>query len=107
MKNLMGEEALGLTTIMVALIIPIYNTLAVVTLEVFRGGTRHVSTILKRIITNPMILGAGSRSDRGGFPVAASGDPGNPHEPGVVCGIYDCADDHGSYISLWKYPGKQ
>lgn len=26
MKNLMGEEALGLTTIMVAFIIPIYNT---------------------------------------------------------------------------------
>ena len=67
MKNLMGEEALGLTTIMVALIIPIYNTLAVVTLEVFRGGTLHVSTILKRIITNPMILGAGAGLIAAGF----------------------------------------
>ena len=63
----MGEEALGLTTIMVALIIPIYNTLAVVTLEVFRGGTLHVSTILKRIITNPMILGAGAGLIAAGF----------------------------------------
>lgn len=60
MKNLMGEEALGLTTIMVAIIIPIYNTLAVVTLEVFRGGTLHISSIVKRIVTNPMILGAGA-----------------------------------------------
>lgn len=67
MKNLMGEEALGLTTIMVAFIIPIYNTLAVVTLEVFRGGTLHVSTILKRIITNPMILGAGAGLIAAGF----------------------------------------
>lgn len=58
MNNLMGEEAMGLTTIMVAIIVPIYNVLAVVTLEVFRGGNLHAVSILKKIAKNPLILGA-------------------------------------------------
>lgn len=58
MNNLMGEEAMGLTTIMVAIIVPIYNVLAVITLEVFRGGNLHAASILKKIVTNPLILGA-------------------------------------------------
>lgn len=58
MNNLMGEEAMGLTTIMVAIIVPIYNVLAVVTLEVFRGGNLHVASLLKKIVTNPLIFGA-------------------------------------------------
>ena len=58
MENLMGEEALGLTTIMLAVIVPLYNILAVVTLEVFRGGRMQPGHILKKILTNPLILGA-------------------------------------------------
>lgn len=58
MNNLMGEGAMGLTTIMVAIIVPIYNVLAVITLEVFRGGNLHAASILKKIVTNPLILGA-------------------------------------------------
>ncbi len=58
MENLMGEEALGLTTIMLAVIVPLYNILAVATLEVFRGGRMQPGHILKKILTNPLILGA-------------------------------------------------
>lgn len=58
MQNLLGDEAMGLTTIMVAIIVPIYNVLAVVTLEVFRGGKLHFAAIIKKILTNPLILGA-------------------------------------------------
>lgn len=58
MQNLMGEEALGLTTIMLAMIVPIYNVLAVITLEVFRGGDIHIVPLLKKILKNPMIMGA-------------------------------------------------
>ncbi|MCI9657154.1 MAG: AEC family transporter [Lachnospiraceae bacterium] len=58
MENLMGEEALGLTTIMLAVIVPLYNILAVVTLEVFRGGKMQPFHMLKKILTNPLILGA-------------------------------------------------
>lgn len=58
MQNLLGDEAMGLTTIMVAIIVPIYNVLAVVTLEVFRGGDLHLAAMIKKILTNPLILGA-------------------------------------------------
>ena len=58
MKNLMGEEAVGLTTIMVAITVPLYNVLAVVTLETFRGGRFEISDLVKKIVTNPLILGA-------------------------------------------------
>lgn len=58
MQNLLGEEGLGLTTIMLAVIVPIYNVLAVVTLESFRGGKVPFGEVAKKILTNPLILGA-------------------------------------------------
>ncbi len=58
MINLMGEEARGLTAVMVAVIIPCYNVLAVITLELFRGGKPDIRDIVKRIVTNPLIIGA-------------------------------------------------
>lgn len=58
MQNLMGNEALGLTTIMLAVIVPLYNILAVVILEVFRGGKMQPVLILKKILRNPLIIGA-------------------------------------------------
>lgn len=58
MQNLMGEEALGLTTIMLAVIVPLYNILAVITLEVYRGGKMQPIFMLKKILTNPLIIGA-------------------------------------------------
>lgn len=67
MQNLMGEEALGLTALMLAVIIPCYNVLAVITLEVFRGGKPDFAEIVKKILTNPLIFGAAA----GIFAVAA------------------------------------
>lgn len=58
MQNLMGEEAMGLTTLMLAVIVPCYNVLAVITLEIFRGGKPDFADVVKKIITNPLILGA-------------------------------------------------
>lgn len=58
MENLMGEEAIGLTTVMLAVIVPLYNILAVVTLEIFRGGKMQPVPVVKKILTNPLILGA-------------------------------------------------
>lgn len=58
MQNLMGEEALGLTTVILAVIVPLYNILAVITLEVFRGGAMQPAHIARRILTNPLIVGA-------------------------------------------------
>lgn len=56
--NMYGHGNLAVTAMMVAVIVPIYNVLAVVTLEVFRGGTLDFAGILKKVLTNPLILGA-------------------------------------------------
>ena len=56
--NIFGDENIAVTTMMIAVIIPMYNIFAVFALETFRGGKFQPLPILKGIIKNPMILGA-------------------------------------------------
>ena len=56
--NIFGDENIAVSTMMIAIIVPIYNVLAVFALETFRGGKFALLPILKGIIKNPMILGA-------------------------------------------------
>ena len=56
--NIFGDENIAVTTMMIAVIIPMYNILAVFALETFRGGKFQLLPILKGIMKNPMILGA-------------------------------------------------
>ncbi|MGI6255191.1 MAG: AEC family transporter [Acutalibacter sp.] len=55
---LFGETAAGLASILIAVIIPMYNVLAVVSLEVFNGKKPNIGKILVGIITNPLIIGS-------------------------------------------------
>lgn len=54
-----GENAGGLTSMMVAVVIPLFNVLAVIALERFRGqgGKPKPGRLLKGIVTNPLIIG--------------------------------------------------
>lgn len=54
--SLMDESAMGTTAVMVAIIVPVFNFLAVIALEVFRGGKPDVKKIVKGIVTNPLII---------------------------------------------------
>ena len=54
--SLCGEEKAGPTALLVALIVPVYNVLAVLALEIYRGGKPNVLKILKGIVTNPLII---------------------------------------------------
>ncbi|MCR4942882.1 MAG: AEC family transporter, partial [Clostridium sp.] len=56
--NLAGEGNIGITAIMVAIIVPLYNVLAVITLECFRGTQVDLKKVIKGILKNPLILGA-------------------------------------------------
>ena len=49
--NIFGSENLGMTTVMMTIIVPMYNILAVTTLEIFRGGKVSAGR-------NPLIIGA-------------------------------------------------
>lgn len=57
-SNIFGDKEIAVTTMMIAIIVPMYNVLGVVTLEIFRGGKFNVVKTIKGVFTNPMILGA-------------------------------------------------
>ena len=56
--NIFGNGNIGIPTMMITVIVPIYNVLAVSALETFRGGQIALLPILKGVLKNPMILGA-------------------------------------------------
>ncbi len=56
--NIFGDGNIGVTTMMVAIVVPIYNVLGVFTLETFRGGRFNLGHILLGVAKNPMIVGA-------------------------------------------------
>ena len=55
--NIFGDENIAVSTMMIAVIVPMYNILAVFALETFRNGKFALMPILKDIFKNPMILG--------------------------------------------------
>lgn len=56
--SLYGTASTGTTAVLIAFIIPLFNLLAVVALEYFRGGKLNIKRIIMGVITNPLILGA-------------------------------------------------
>ena len=56
--NIFGDANIAVSTMMIAVIVPLYNILAVFALETFRGGKFALLPILKGVLKNPMILGA-------------------------------------------------
>ncbi len=52
-----GLESSSLASLMVAVIIPVFNILAVISLELFRGGRVRIFKVLFGVITNPLIIG--------------------------------------------------
>lgn len=56
--NIFGDNEIAVTTMMIAVIVPIYNILGVFVLETFRGGRFALWPILLGVLKNPMILGA-------------------------------------------------
>ena len=57
-SNLFGDSEIGVTTMLIAIIVPIYNVVAVATLEAFRGGRVNFLHVLRDVFKNPMIVGA-------------------------------------------------
>ena len=57
-QNVFGKGDLAVTAMMVTIIVPLYNVIAVLTLEVFRGSKPNVKDILKNLAKNPILIGA-------------------------------------------------
>lgn len=56
--NIFGSNNVGLTAVLAAIVVPIYNVLAVITLEKYRGGKADLKDTMINIAKNPLILGA-------------------------------------------------
>jgi len=54
--SLCGTEKVGPTSILVGFTVPLFNILAVVSLESFRGGKPSIKKMAKGIATNPLII---------------------------------------------------
>lgn len=55
---LLGDAGLGPVSILIAVIVPIFNVLSVVVLEVFRSGRPQPLKVLVQILKNPLIIGS-------------------------------------------------
>ena len=55
---LLGADQLGTVSILIAVIVPLFNMLAVVVLEVFRGQKPKPLHILGQIAKNPLVIGS-------------------------------------------------
>lgn len=54
--SICGSDNLGMTTILISVIIPMYNVIAVILFEAYRKERISVSSLLRRILTNPLII---------------------------------------------------
>ena len=54
--SLCGENNIGPTSLLIGVVVPVFNVLAVVCLETFRGGRPDVRKIAKGIAANPLII---------------------------------------------------
>ncbi|MBQ8084453.1 MAG: AEC family transporter [Clostridia bacterium] len=57
-QSVFGDEGGAVAAMLVAIVVPIYNAFAVILFEYYRGGEIRPLTLLKNIVTNPLILGA-------------------------------------------------
>ncbi len=55
-EALCGSGVTGSASVLIAIVVPLFNFFAVVTLEVFGGGKPDFKKIFKGIITNPLIV---------------------------------------------------
>lgn len=54
--SIYGDGNIGTTALLIAVIVPLFNLLAVISLEVFRDGKIDFKQIIYGIITNPLII---------------------------------------------------
>ena len=53
---LYGDGIVGSAAVLIAIVVPVFNFLAVLTLEIFRGGKPDMAKIAKGIATNPLVI---------------------------------------------------
>jgi len=56
--NMYGADNIGVPSLMAAIVLPFFNALSVITLEIFRGSSVGTRGIVKEVARNPLIIAA-------------------------------------------------
>lgn len=56
--SIYGENNIGVVSLMVGIVVPLYNILAVITLEMFRNRKINYKKLFKNLLLNPLIISA-------------------------------------------------
>ena len=56
--SICGAENMGMATILVTVVVPIFNILAVILFEMYQGTKINYKKVIKGVITNPLIIGS-------------------------------------------------
>ena len=85
-ENVFGAEGASLASMVLAFIIPIYNVMAVLILEYFRGGKPSLPQLLKKMEIDLSALQSAAQAEiarapkvSGGEQYLSSADPGGDH----------------------------
>ncbi len=57
MLNIFGDSGVGVTSMLIAVIVPVYNLLAVIALSYFGEGKTNWFATTKKVLGNPLIIG--------------------------------------------------
>lgn len=57
-ESLVGNKGAALATVTVAIIVPLYNAIAVILFEHYRGGDVNLPRLVLNVLKNPLIMGA-------------------------------------------------
>ena len=57
-QSIYPDSDVSVASLLVVVVVPLFNVLAVVILELFRGGKADARQIVKKIMTNPLIIGS-------------------------------------------------
>lgn len=57
-STLLGEEALGLISIVIVVLVPVYNIVSVIILEKYTGESSELKGLLVKLFKNPLIISA-------------------------------------------------
>lgn len=55
-QALFGQDATGVASMLIAVVVPLFNFLSVISLEMYRGGKFDIKKIIKGILSNPLII---------------------------------------------------
>ena len=57
-QALVGQDNLGPVTVLIAVVVPLFNFLSVILLEYFRGGRIRILKVMTEALKNPLIIGS-------------------------------------------------